>query len=99
MRASRPNSPEAPDFVNQWVSWGAGPRGVLTLVTCAKARAILYGRHHATTDDVKAIVKPALRHRLAGNYTAQANNMGSEQLIEMLLEAVPSDKHYEKPAA
>lgn len=99
VRSSRPGTPEAADFVNKWVNWGAGPRGVLTLVTCAKARAILYGRYHATTDDVKAVVNPALRHRVAANYTAQANNIGAEQLIEMLMEAVPADKHYERPAA
>ena len=72
VRASRPGTPEAPDFVNKWVSWGAGPRGVLTLVTCAKARAILYGRYHATVADVQAVAKPALRHRIASNYAAQA---------------------------
>ncbi len=99
VRASRPNTPEAPDFVNRWVNWGAGPRGVLTLVTCAKARAILYGRYHATVGDVQAIAKPALRHRIASNYSAQAANVGSEQLIEMLMEAVPADRKYEKPAA
>ena len=99
VRASRPNTPEAPDFVNRWVSWGAGPRGVLTLVSCAKARAILYGRYHATVGDVQAVVKPALRHRLASNYAAQAANVGSEKLIEMLMEAVPASKKYEKPAA
>jgi len=99
VRASRPGTPEAPDFVNKWVNWGAGPRGVLTLVTCAKARAILCGRYHATVADVQAVAKPALRHRIAGNYAAQANNVGSEQLIEMLMEAIPADKNYEKPAA
>jgi MoxR-like ATPase len=99
VRASRPGTPEAPEFVNKWVNWGAGPRGVLTLVTCAKARAILYGRYHATADDIQAVAKPALRHRIAGNYTAQANNVGSEQLIEMLMQAVPADRHYERPAA
>jgi MoxR-like ATPase len=99
VRASRPGTPEAPEFVDKWVNWGAGPRGVLTLVTCAKARALLYGRHHATIEDVQAVAKPALRHRIAGNYAAQANSIGSEQLIEMLMEAVPADKHYEKPAA
>jgi MoxR-like ATPase len=98
VRASRPGTPEAPEFVYKWVKWGAGPRGLLALVTCAKARAILYGRYHATTDDIRALAKPALRHRIAGNYAAQANNLGSEQLIEMLMEAVPPDKHYEKPA-
>jgi MoxR-like ATPase len=99
VRASRPGTPEAPDFINKWVNWGAGPRGVLTLVTCAKARAILYGRHHATIEDIQALAKPALRHRIAGNYSAQANNVGSEQLIEMLMNAVPADKVYERPAA
>ncbi len=99
VRGSRPNSPEAPDFVNKWVNWGAGPRGVLTLVTCAKARAILHGRYHAAASDVQAVAKSALRHRIAGNYAAQANNVGSEQLIEMLMEATPADRRYEKPAA
>jgi MoxR-like ATPase len=99
VRASRPGQKEAPDFVNKWVNWGAGPRGVLTLVSCAKARAILYGRYHATVADVQAVAKPALRHRLAGNYAAQANNINSEKLIEMLMEAIPADKTYAKPAA
>ncbi|HEY1066548.1 MAG TPA: MoxR family ATPase [Pirellulales bacterium] len=99
VRASRPGTKEAPDFVNKWMSWGAGPRGVLALITCAKARAILYGKYHATVEDVKAMALPALRHRLACNYAAQANRIGAEQVIKMLLEAVPSDKKYERPAA
>jgi MoxR-like ATPase len=99
VRASRPGAPEAPDFVNRWVNWGAGPRGVLTLVTCAKARAILYGRYHATVGDVQAVAKPALRHRIAGNYAAQAANVNSERLIDLLMEAVPADRKYERPAA
>jgi len=97
VRATRPGAKEAPEFVNRWLSWGAGPRGVLTLVTCAKARAILHGRYHATVGDVQAVLKPALRHRIAGNYAAQAANMGNEQLLNMLLEAVPADRKYEKP--
>src|SRR5687768_814489 len=99
VRSSRPGTREAPDFVNRWVNWGAGPRGVLTLVTCAKARALLYGRYHATVGDVQAIAKSALRHRIAPNYAAQAANVGSEKLIEMLMEAVPADRKYERPAA
>ena len=99
VRASRPRSSEAPDFVNRWVAWGAGPRGVLTLVTAAKARAIMYGRYHATVGDVQAIVKPALRHRIAGNYAAQSQGIGSEQVIDMLLEAISADTVYERPAA
>jgi MoxR-like ATPase len=72
---------------------------VLTLVTAAKARAVLHGRYHATAGDVQAVAKPALRHRIAGNYSAQAQNIGTEQLIQMLLDALPADKVYERPAA
>jgi len=99
VRATRPGEKEAPDFVNKWVSWGAGPRGLLTLVTCAKARAILYGRYHATAGDVQAVAHPALRHRIAANYPAQAANVDSSKLIDMLLEEIPADKKYEQPTA
>jgi MoxR-like ATPase len=99
VRATRPATPEAAEFIDKWVAWGAGPRGVLTLVTCAKARAILHGRHHATIGDIQWLIKPALRHRIAGNYAAQANNLTSDQLIDMLLAAVPADRQYARPAA
>jgi MoxR-like ATPase len=99
VRATRPGTKEAPEFVNRWINWGAGPRGVLTLVMCAKARAILFGRYHATVADVAAVAKPALRHRIAGNYAAQANGLNSEKLIDMLFDAVPQDREYEQPAA
>jgi len=98
VRASRPGTKDSLDFVDRWVAWGAGPRGGLTLVTCAKARAILQGRYHSTSGDIDAVVRPALRHRIAGNYAAQANNLTSDRLIDMLLEAVPADRAYEKPA-
>ena len=97
VRATRPGSAEAADFVDRWVEWGSGPRGVLALVTCAKARAILHGRYRATVGDVRAVAKPALRHRIAGNHAAQANALTSDGLIEMLMEAVPADQHYEPP--
>ena len=99
VRSSRPGTKEALDFVNRWVSWGAGPRGVLTLVTAAKARALLYGRYHATVGDIQAVARPALRHRIAGNYAAQAAGVNSEKIIEMLMEDLPADRKYEKPAA
>lgn len=97
VRGSRPGTPEAPDFITKWAAWGAGPRGLLTLLTGAKARALLYGRFHATAEDVAAVAKPALRHRLASNYAAQAARVGSEQLIDLLLDAFPRDRPYEKP--
>ena len=97
-RSSRPGSEEAPEFIDRWVNWGAGPRGVLTLISCAKARAVLHGRCHATAADVEALVQPAFRHRIAGNYAAQANNLSNDRIIEMLIDAVPSDREYRKPA-
>ena len=99
VRASRPGEEGAPDFVNKWLDWGAGPRGILTLVTCAKARALLYGRYHATVGDVDAVAKPALRHRIASNYAAHAEGKTNETLIDDLLEAVPASEKYSKPAA
>jgi MoxR-like ATPase len=97
VRGTRPGAEEAPEFIHRWVAWGAGPRGLLTLITCAKARAILHGRYHATLGDVQAVVKPALRHRIAGNYAAQANNLTSDKLIDMLLVEIPADRKYSKP--
>jgi len=98
VRASRPGTEEAPEVVNKWASWGAGPRGVLTLVSCAKARAILHGRFHATVGDVQAVARPALRHRMAVNYAAQAAGVSSEKLVGMLMESIPADREYRKPA-
>jgi MoxR-like ATPase len=99
VRSSRPGTQEAPDFVNKWVSWGAGPRGVLTLVTCAKARAVLFGRHHATIGDVQAVAPGALRHRIAPNYAAQAADVNRDKLIALLMQEIPPDKKYARPAA
>ena len=98
VRASRPNTAESPDFVQQWVNWGAGPRGVLALVQCAKAKALLDGRYHPTVNDIRELARPALRHRIAANYAAQANQVDNERLLEMLLEAVPHDQVYERPS-
>jgi len=97
VRSTRPGQPGVPDFVNKWVNWGAGPRGVLSLISCAKSRALLHGRYHATIEDVQAVIAPALRHRIAPNYAGLAGGINSEKLIGMLLEAVPADKKYEMP--
>ncbi|MEE3295852.1 MAG: MoxR family ATPase [Planctomycetota bacterium] len=100
VRASRPGAEGAPDFINNWIDWGAGPRGILTLVTCAKARALLYGRYHATVEDVDAVAKPALRHRIASNYAAHAQGLDNEALIDMLLDSISgTEVEYEQPAA
>ena len=88
VRATRPGTPEALDFIDRWVAWGAGPRGLLARLTCAKARAVLHGRDQATAADVQATIHPALRHRIAPNQVAQANNLTSDALVDMLLEAI-----------
>ena len=99
VRATRPGEPEAPEFVNQWVSWGAGPRGVLSLISCAKSRALLNGRYHASVEDVQAIMAPALAHRIAPNYSGMASGITSHRIIEMLLEEIASDQAFEPPQA
>jgi len=91
-RATRPNQPEAPDFVREMVSWGAGPRAGISLVTAAKARAVLYGRYHATTADVAAVAHPVLRHRVLTTFNAEAAGVKSDKIISMLLERLrPSE--------
>jgi len=91
-RATRPNQAEAPDFVREMVSWGAGPRAGISLVTAAKARAVLYGRYHATTADVAAVAHPVLRHRVLTTFNAEAAGVKSDKIISMLLERLrPSE--------
>lgn len=88
-QATRPGREEAPDFVNQWVGWGAGTRASQTLVLCAKARALLMGRAHVQTEDIVALAHAALRHRVLPTYRAEAEGVTIEQIIDKLLEVVP----------
>ncbi len=85
-RATRPKQPEAPDFVREMVSWGAGPRAGICLITAAKARAIIQGRFHATTADVTAVALPVLRHRVMTTFNAEAAGVTSDQIVRMLLD-------------
>ena len=84
-RATRPNDAQAPESVKKWVSWGAGPRASQSLVLGAKARALLSGRFAAAADDVRAVAKPVLRHRLVLNFQAEAEGVGPDDLIDKLL--------------
>jgi len=86
--ASRPNQPSAPDFVNQWVSWGAGTRAAQFLILGAKARALLNGRAHVTIEDVRALAYPVLRHRVLLNYRAEAEGVRTDDLTRRLLDTV-----------
>jgi len=82
---------DAPDFVRQWVSWGAGPRASQFLVLGAKTRAVLMGRYAPGIEDVKAVAPAVLRHRIVSNFTAEAEGIKPERIIEDLLGAVPSE--------
>jgi MoxR-like ATPase len=88
VRKSRPKEPGAPDFVNQYLSWGAGPRASQYLVLAAKARAILDGRVAAAIEDIRALAQPVLVHRVLTNFHAESEGVSSEQIVGRLLELV-----------
>lgn len=84
-RQTRPEDSSAPDFVKKWVLWGAGPRAAQALVLGAKARAILSGRFAASEEDVRALAKPILRHRLILNFQAEAEGARPDDIITRLI--------------
>jgi MoxR-like ATPase len=90
-RPDRGRADDRPKFIEQYVSWGAGPRASQYLILGGKARAVLAGRTHVTVDDIAAVAHPVLRHRLITNYNAEADGIGTDELIDMLLEHVASD--------
>ncbi len=87
VQASRPGD-TAPDFVNSWVSWGAGTRGAQGLLLGAKARALLKGRYHVSFGDIQAVAHNVLRHRILTNFRAEADRVNAEDVINRLLETV-----------
>ena len=89
--ASRPSQDNTPDFVNEWVSWGAGLRAAQFLVLGAKARTLLQGRSHVTAEDIQAVAAPVLRHRVLINYRAEAEGITTQKIIEQLLDHINPD--------
>ena len=87
-RATRPKSKDAPDFIQQWVRWGAGPRAGQYLILGAKARGILRGRVNASIEDVKSVAHAVLRHRVLTNFHAEAEGVDSDAVITQLLDTV-----------
>ena len=87
-RATRPKDASAPDFVKEMVGWGAGPRAGISLITAAKAHAVLRGRFHATTGDVAAVANPVLRHRVLTTFNAEAAGVGSDEIISRLVQSL-----------
>ncbi len=90
-RVSRPG-PSAPDFIKQWVSYGASTRAPQHLILGGKARALMDGRYNVSFDDIRALAKPVLRHRVLTNFHAQSEQVTSDQIIDKLLRAVPVPK-------
>jgi MoxR-like ATPase len=88
VRNTRPKEPGVPEFVSKNVSWGAGPRASQYLVLAAKARAILSGRFVASVEDVRALARPVLRHRVLPNFTAESEGITSVKLVDQLVATV-----------
>ena len=81
-----PEAPNAPDFVKQWVAFGASVRAPQHLILGGKARALMQGRYHVTFDDIRALAKPVLRHRVLPNFHAESERVTPDQVIDELLE-------------
>ena len=88
VRSTRPNDETCPDSIKGWISWGAGPRASQYLVLGAKARAVMHGRYHISCDDIRAVSKPVLRHRILTSFNAEADGVDSLQIVDELLKIV-----------
>ncbi len=89
VRATRPRDKGVPKFVPELVAWGAGPRASQYLILGGKARAILHGRLHVTTDDIRAVAYPVLRHRIVTTFNADAEGVTTDDIIGKLIKAIP----------
>lgn len=83
---TRPNNPDSPSVVKEKVSWGAGSRASQSLILAGKARALLQGRAHVASEDIKALALPVLRHRIIPNFHAEAEGLSSDGIIDQLLQ-------------
>jgi MoxR-like ATPase len=89
VRATRPREPGVPKFIPELVNWGAGPRACQYLILGGKARAVLHGRLHVTTDDIRSVALPVLRHRLVTTFNADAEGISTDDIIRKLLATIP----------
>ena len=90
VRQTRVGNEGVPDFVDDLVGWGAGPRAVQFLILGGKARALLQGRFHVQVEDIQALAKPVLRHRMVVNFAAESEGVTSDQVIERIIAATPT---------
>jgi MoxR-like ATPase len=89
VRQTRIGEPGVPKWIRDWLSWGAGPRAVQNLIIGGKARAMLYGRMHVSTEDIKALAYPVLRHRILTNFTASSEGVSTDVVVKKLLDETP----------
>ena len=90
VRQTRVGEPGVPEFIANQLSWGAGPRAVQYLLLGGKARALLYGRSHVTTEDIQALAAPVLRHRIVTNFAAESEGITTDKVIERLVHETPT---------
>jgi MoxR-like ATPase len=94
-RLTRKEKGEVPDFIKEYVTWGAGPRASQNLVLGAKARAVLHGRYYVSCEDIRAVSIPVLRHRIITNFNAEAEGIKPETIIQRLADIIPRDPNEE----
>jgi MoxR-like ATPase len=87
-----------PDFITEYVSWGAGPRASQYLILAGKARALLKGRYHVSTDDIRQVALPVLRHRVVTNFNAEAEGIKSDSIVRRLIDFIPRQQYEELDA-
>jgi MoxR-like ATPase len=90
VRQTRIHEPGAPEFITDWLSWGAGPRAVQMLLLGGKARALLNGRGHVSTEDIAALANPVLRHRIVTNFSADSEGITPDKVVDRLIAETPS---------
>ena len=90
VRTSRTKADNAPEFVKKWVAYGASVRAAQYLILGGKARAVTQGRYHVSFEDIRALAHPVLRHRVLLNFHAESEGITSDQVVDQLLEAVPT---------
>jgi MoxR-like ATPase len=98
-RLTRKTEGQVPDFVNEYVAWGAGPRASQYLILAGKARALLKGRYHVSTEDIRQVAVPVLRHRIVTNFTAEAEGVKSDTIVTKLMDHIPRQQYEQLDAA
>jgi MoxR-like ATPase len=92
VRSTRPGDPDSPAFIRQMLSYGAGPRASLFLIVAGKARAVLHGRFHVAVEDIQAVARPVLRHRIIPNFAARSEGLTPDDIVKKLMDTIPSDE-------